>query len=222
MRAFVTTSLGMRMLPFTLLGLLILAGACADKNKMDVAHRDTDRNTVPTMMTRDVTTMISDSGITRYRITTPLWLVYDEADTPKWRFPEGLFLERFTPQFTLDATVRCDSAVYFSKDGLWRLDGNVNILNSLDEKFLTQQLFWHQRHNRIYSDSFIHIERGGRIIEGYGFESNDRMTRYSVTRPSGIFPASDFTPGARDATPSDSVSASADSVGMSASASIDR
>ena len=44
----------------------------------------------------------------------------------------------------------------------------------------------------MYSDSFIHIERSDRIIEGYGFESNEQMTDYVIRRPSGIFPTTAF------------------------------
>lgn len=181
----------MRVLPALFaLAVLIVVGCSNDKT--EVVHRNTDMETAPTMMTRDVVTLISDSGITRYRITTDLWLVYDEAAEPHWRFPEGLFMEKFDDKFATDATILCDSATYFKNKQLWRLDGNVNILNTLGEKFLTQQLFWDQRQNKVYSDSFIHIERADRTIEGVGFESNDRMTRYSIKNPTGIFPASQF------------------------------
>ena len=181
----------MRVLPvLCALAVLIVVGCSNDKT--EVVHRNTDMETAPTMMTRDVVTMISDSGITRYRITTDLWLVYDEATEPLWRFPEGLFMEKFDDKFATDATILCDSATYFKNKQLWRLDGNVNILNTLGEKFLTQQLYWDQRQNKVYSDSFINIDRADTTIDGVGFESNDRMTRYNIMNPTGIFPASQF------------------------------
>ena len=186
----------MRMLPAAAC-VMILAGAmgaCKDE-KTEVVSLDVVGDSVPTMTTRAVTSLISDSGQIRYRITTDNWLVYDEAQIPVWRFPDGLYLEKFDRDFAIEATVQCDSATYFSQRGLWRLDGNVNILNTVGEKFLSQQVFWDQRLNKVYSDSFIHIERADRTIEGYGFESNDRMTRYRITNPTGIFPASDFNPG---------------------------
>lgn len=191
-------------LPLVGVALCVASMACSRGEKTEVVHRDTDANEVPTMMTRDVVTIISDSGVARYRITAPIWLVYDEAAVPVWRFPEGMLLEKFDSVFGTDATVTADSATYFKNMQLWRLDGNVNILNTQGEKFLTQQLFWNQRDNKIYSDSFIHIERADRIIEGLGFQSNDRMTRYSITQPTGIFPTSQFAPRRGEA--SDSVS----------------
>ena len=69
---------GLRLFPVAAVTGLVILGACSQE-KTDVVHRETDGELVPTMITRDVVTMISDSGITRYRITTPLWLVYDES-----------------------------------------------------------------------------------------------------------------------------------------------
>lgn len=197
-------SLTMRALPLAAC-IMIMAGAlgaCKDE-KSAVGQIVLDTDSLPTMTTSKVTTLISDSGQIRYRITTVEWLVYDETETPTWKFPKGIYLEKFDRDFAIDATVQCDSATYFSQRSLWRLDGNVNILNTNGEKFLTQQLFWDQRLNKIYSDSFIHIERADRTIEGLGFESNDRMTRYSIKQPTGIFPAGDFAPGRQPATASD-------------------
>jgi LPS export ABC transporter protein LptC len=176
---------------------MILAGAlgACKEEKTEVVKLEVAGDSVPTMTTHDVTTLISDSGQIRYRITTDVWYVYDEAQIPVWRFPHGLYLEKFDKDFGIEATIQCDSATYLSQRGLWRLDGNVNILNTIGEKFLTQQVFWDQQLNKVYSDSFIHIERVDRTIEGYGFESNDRMTRYRITNPTGIFPASEFNPG---------------------------
>ncbi len=140
------------------------------------------------MLTHNVSSLISDSGYTRYHITAPVWLMFENARIPVWKFPEGLFLEKYDNNMVTDATVVCDSATYFSQSKLWRLDGNVRMRNTAGDKFLTQQMFWDQQREKIYSDSFIHIEKSNRIIEGYGFISNQQMTAYTVRQPSGIFP----------------------------------
>lgn len=185
----------MRALPVAMLVIAaLLSGvtttSCKDDSKLGTVAVDTAD--VPTMMTRDVETLISDSGVTRYRITTPVWYVYDEVEEPYWRFPEGLNLDKFDNFFRTEANVRADSARYLKRSQVWRLDGNVNITNVMNEKFLTQQLFWDQRSRKLYSDSFIHIERTDRVLEGYGFESNEQLTQYTIKKVSGIFPASEF------------------------------
>ena len=161
--------------------------SCREKVKPEmIILENVDK--MPTMLTRDVSTLISDSGYTRYHIVAPLWLMFDNVRDPQWKFPEGLDMEKYDNNMKVDATITCDSAVYFSQKKVWRLDGNVRMRNTVGDKFLTQQIFWDQGKHSVYSDSFIHIERSNRIIEGYGFTSNEQMTNYTVNRPSGIFP----------------------------------
>ena len=62
------------------------------------------------------------------------------------------------------------------------------MVNTLRDSFLTQQLYWNQITKKMYSDSFIHIVRSDRIIEGYGFDSDQSMTSYTVHRPTAILP----------------------------------
>lgn len=158
-----------------------------------VDPQEIDGNVVPTMTTDSVNSFVSDSGITRYHIVTPLWLMFDKADEPSWKFPQSLHLERYDDEMNVTATVDCDSATYFTRLKLWRLDGNVRMRNLDGDRFLTEQLFWDQTYHSVYSNEFVHIERTDRIMEGYGFNSNEQMTRYTLRQPTGIFPVSDFT-----------------------------
>lgn len=172
-----------------ILGGIMAAGcfSCSDKRGEYVPSLPQGEY-VPTMSTLDVNTFISDSGYTRYHITADVWRMYEDAPEPFWKFPDGLFLEQYDEQMQPAANVVCDSATYFSRQRLWRLDGNVVMVNTERDSFLTQQLFWDQTKQTVYSDSFIHIVRFDRVIEGYGFESNQNMTAYTVHRPTGIIP----------------------------------
>ncbi len=170
--------------------MVVLFSGCKEDGKLGVASR-IDPKKMPSMSTVNVATLISDSGITQYKIVSPLWNVYDEVDTPYWNFPKGIYLQKFDRQFNVIASVAADSAKFFRLQNLWKLDGNVELKKEPGELFLTQQLFWDQRRNRLYSDSFIHIETPDRMLEGHGFESNDRLTKYSIRRPTGIFPVSE-------------------------------
>lgn len=168
---------------------LVLLGCSEDET---IASAPADGNVTPTMVTDSVNSFVSDSGVTRYHLVTPLWLMYDEADDPFWRFPQGLDLEQYDDGMVVNATVTADSAIYYSRRKIWQLDGNVRMRNLDGDKFLTEQLFWDQRNHKVYSDSFIHIERAERIIEGYGFVSNEEITSYTIRRPTGIFPTDGF------------------------------
>lgn len=187
----------MRLLP--LLAMMAAAAAavtsaCSD-DKRETISISADPETFPTMRTVNVSTLISDSGYTRYHITTPLWLMYEEAAEPHWNFPGGLFIVQFNDSMQESGIFTADTATYFSLKKIWRFDRNVRMKNVDGDRFRTQQLFWDQNTRKVYSDSFIHIERADRTIEGYGFISNESMTDYTIRRPSGIFPTNAFMGG---------------------------
>ncbi|MCM1348255.1 MAG: LPS export ABC transporter periplasmic protein LptC [Firmicutes bacterium] len=193
----VSGQFSLRTLPLAVAATLLASvmWACAEKEQ-ELMKGNFDPEKFATMTTTNVSTLISDSGVVRYKIVSPLWLVFDQASEPHWDFPKGVHLEKYNDLFRVEAEVKCDSAKYFKNHQLWRLDGYVEITNIAGEKFLTPQLYWDQRHQKLYSDSFIHIERQGRIIEGYGFTSNERLTQYEVKKVMGMFPATDFKVGA--------------------------
>lgn len=184
----------MRMLPavvFAAAVACVLSSACSQE-KRETIRISADPETFPTMRTIDVSTTISDSGYTRYHIKSPLWLMFEEAREPHWNFPGGIFVIQYDNDMKETGTFTADTATFWSQKKLWRFDRNVRMRNIAGDRFLTEQLFWDQNSRRLYSDSFIHIERSDRVIEGVGFESDENMTDYTIRRPMGIFPASDF------------------------------
>lgn len=180
----------MRKFPFTVILLLFALSifwSCREEQKVDISH-SLDASKMPSMSTRNIATLISDSGITQYKIISPIWNIYDEVDTPYWSFPEGLYLQKYDPDYNVIATVAADSAKFFKNERLWRLDGNVEMTKFPDELFLSPRVFWDQRHQQLYSDTFIHIENATHVIEGTGFESDESLNNYRILHPNGIFP----------------------------------
>ena len=117
----------------------LLWSACSG-SKNEVVKGFEDAAEVPTLRTLDVMTLISDSGVTRYRINAPEWLMYENAQEPYWYFPRGLHVEKFDSVFATEALIQGDTAIYFKNKQLWRLDRNVRIENTKEEDFLTSQI----------------------------------------------------------------------------------
>jgi lipopolysaccharide export system protein LptC len=65
------------------------------------------------------------------------------------------------------------------------------MMNIKGELFETEQLFWNQGQQRIYSDSVVKITQETSIIYAVGFESNEQMTKYLFKSTKGIFPVED-------------------------------
>lgn len=186
-----------------ILVVLMLLLSCSGKKNAPVALA-APRDSLPVMDTEKVTTLISDSGVTRYRIETEEWLVYDRKNPSYWAFEKGLYLEKFDTLFRVEASIQSDTAYYYDKMRLWKLQGHVDVKNQKGERFNTELLFWDQNKQRVYSDRFIRIEQPDRVITGYGFESNQEMTIYTIYKPEGIFYV-DEEAGTADSVKTDSV-----------------
>ena len=194
-----------RLLFLPLLMLLAAIIVSCEEEKHTYVGNVKNPEKTPTMVTENVATFISDSGYTRYHIEASVWNMYEDAKEPHWTFPRGLALEQYDLQLRPAATMACDSAIFWSQKRLWRLDGNVVMVNVQKDTFVTQQLFWDQTANKLYSDSFMHIVKNRHVIEGYGFVSNQEMTRYTVHRPNAIIPIDgENAPGSRKPASADS------------------
>ncbi|MCC8094643.1 MAG: LPS export ABC transporter periplasmic protein LptC [Tannerellaceae bacterium] len=177
---------------FGIVVMLLLFSASCKKEITEVVAVEFDPNTTYTMKATEVSSLISDSGVTRYRMVAQEWRVYGKADEPFWYFPEGIYLEKFDSLFTAEATIQADTAYYYEKLSLWKLIDNVEIENLEGEFFETSLLFWDQKEEKIYSGQFIRIvQKDEKIITGIGFESNQEMSQYIVYNSRGEFPVSE-------------------------------
>lgn len=165
--------------------------ACTSTSITEQSDEEQSRNLIPVLTTTDVNTLISDSGITRYRIESPLWLVYDKMEPPYQEFPKGIYLEQFDENLQIQASLKADYAYYNEQMQIWIIRGNVHALNHKGEQFDTPELNWNQQTHRVYSDSAIRITKETSIIEGIGFESNEQMSKYTILHPTGVFPIKD-------------------------------
>ena len=177
--------------------LLLFTVACSKEVK-EVVDATYDPEKSYTMKATQVNTLISDSGITRYRIEAAEWIVFGKAKEPYWYFPEGIYVEKFDALFHSEASIKADTAYYFDKKGLWHLIGNVEVESLQGEQFDTSELFWDQKKEKVYSDKYIRIQQKEQIITGVGFESNQNMTRYKIFNSQGEFPVEDTPKSASD------------------------
>ncbi len=177
--------------------LLLFTVACSKEVK-EVVDATYDPEKSYTMKATQVNTLISDSGITRYRIEAAEWIVLGKAKEPYWYFPEGIYVEKFDTLFHSEASIKADTAYYFDKKGLWHLIGNVEVESLQGEQFDTSELFWDQKKEKVYSDKYIRIQQKEQIITGVGFESNQNMTRYKIFNSQGEFPVEDTPKSASD------------------------
>lgn len=165
--------------------VLIFLTSCQEKqfNAPAIECRDS----LAVMSTYGVSTLISDSGRISYKIDAEEWFVFDKRQPPYWAFEKGVYLEKYDHNLNIEATIKCDTAYYYSEQKLWKLIGNVDIRNPKDERFFTDLMYWDQDKELIYSDAYIKIEQEDQVTEGVGFSSNQSMTVWEIKNTKGIY-----------------------------------
>jgi hypothetical protein len=196
---------GMTIVVLTVVMPLSFLFSCGgDKN--ETIEYTFDPETSHTLKEKNVHTLISDSGFTRYKIIAETWLIYSKASEPYWYLPDGAYLERFDTLFNIEASAKADTVYYYERRKLWEMIKNVDISNFKGDRFETSHMFWDEKGGTFYSDSFILITKtDGSVQRGYGFSSNEDMTVYYIYNTSGKFPYEMRNRAASDSTAVDSI-----------------
>lgn len=179
---------------FGLLCLLCVMASCQEAVE-HTAPAIRDRDSVAVMTSYGVNTLISDSGVIKYRIVTERWEVNQNRNLSRWIFDKGLFLEQFDEKFHVQGYIQCDTAYYYDKQRLWELRSRVRILTKDGLRFMSQQLYWDELKHELYSYVFSRLITPERTLQGTYFRSDERMTHYIVTNSRGSFERSDFGGG---------------------------
>lgn len=143
------------------LALMLALAACNDKDKTAVVKIDTNPEHTPTMVTRDVQTVISDSGHTRYRITTKLWQMFEESKSPHWVFPNGVQADELDERYRTIASLICDSAYYDQAARRWSAIGHVRLTMRNGDKVLCTRMYYQESTATVECRDRVNITRTG-------------------------------------------------------------
>ena len=152
--------------------MLILILSCSTE-KSNHAPAVNENDSLPFMQSWGISTLISDSGVIRYKITAEEWNIYNTTNPPRWTFVKGILLEKFDSTFHID---------WFVQSVIRNQEGTV---------FTSEELFWDMDRHEMYSNMFMTIRKPDEFLQGYNFRSNEQMTRYSVSNANAETPFSD-------------------------------
>lgn len=178
---------------------IAVATAGCSKQKEHVAAAVRERDSVSMMVSYGINTLISDSGVIKYRIVSERWEVNTVRNPSRWIFEKGIFLEQFDEQFHVNSYIQADTAYYYDKDRVWELRSRVRVLTKDGLRFSSEQLFWDESKHELYSNVYSHLITPERELEGSYFRSDERMTKYYVSNSKGNFERADMT-GENDTT----------------------
>lgn len=174
-----------------LFSFLIFLTACSEAQE-HTAPAVNPEDSVSMMTSYGVNTLISDSGVIKYRIVTEQWDVNTVRQPSRWEFMKGIFFEQFDEQFHTQGFIQADTAWYYDKLRLWKLRGRVSIRNVNGLIYKSEELYWDGTRHEFYSNVFSRVITPERTIQGSYFRSDERMEHYYVSNSKGSFVASDI------------------------------
>jgi LPS export ABC transporter protein LptC len=159
--------------------LIILSiAAISCENKIQVIPKS-DFLTLPTLTARGFKTVLTDSGRIQLILSSSLLEKYDKTDPPYAEFTTGIKVDLYNGKDKPQGTVTSKYAKCINNN-LWELRDSVVVVNEKNERLETEQLFWDQEKDKIYTDRFVKITNEDVISQGIGFESDTHLSRRRI------------------------------------------
>ena len=127
----------------------------------------------------------TDSGRVTANLLSPKMLDFTNRDFPYNEFPEGITLNLYDEQ-NKKSVVVANYAIVYDKTDLLDLQGNVVITTADNRVLKTDQLFYDQKKEWLFTNKPVTFKTETDIINGTGFDSNSKFTNAEVLEVNGI------------------------------------
>ena len=163
--------------------LTVIVLSC--ENKIGIIPKS-DLLTLPSQTGKGIVTIYTDSGKVKLILTSPYMERFEKKELPYTEFKYGLKVDLFDPKKGAAGSVTSKYAKFTNSTNIWELRDCVVVINEKHDKLETEQLFWNQTTDLIYTDRFVKITSADEEIQGIGFESdthlqNQRIKKVSAT-----------------------------------------
>ena len=165
----------------SLVGGAILLFSCSGKK----VAREVNMETMITQQSDTLSIVYTKNGVKEHRMSTPLMERYEFARDPYMEFRYGITVTTFDSLGRDNSKLRGDYAIFYEKRELWEVRGNVVGEGADGRTLYTQQLFWDQKTDKIYSNVDCRIVDGNDEFVGEGFESDSEFKEWVFRESEG-------------------------------------
>lgn len=166
--------------------LMALSATCFISCGRNRPVQHPDPESLITMQSTNHTLINSVNGNLSYRAETPLLERYELAKQPYMEFRKGIHVITYNDSTHLmESEIVANYAKFIEPLELWEARGNVIAKNASGMILETEQLFWDQKLDRIYSNVDSKVTQEEDVVIGIGFESNSKFDNYVVRKPKG-------------------------------------
>lgn len=133
----------------------------------------------------DVKIRYTDSAILKATIEAPVMTNHPTAADPYMEMPEGLKANFYDKTGAKESFLSANYGINYTEKRLIQLRSDVLVINEKGEELHSEELFWDQAKQKIYTNKMVKIIRDGETIRGQGLESNENFTKYRILKPVG-------------------------------------
>lgn len=161
------------------------------KSEVSVFMPFSDIASAPSQTVYDSYSLVTEDGRPQIFMEYPVMSNYtgkEKGAEPLQVFPRGVKSTFYSEDgSTVDVILFADSAINFQDQKLMKFYRNVEVYDyrSLDTIY-TEALYWNQDTRKIYSDVRVLKVSPGLVLEGDGFDSDERMENVVLRRPRGV------------------------------------
>lgn len=146
-----------------------------------------DPEVEPTQISRNLVSVESKDGRQSYVMKTPLMERFELATEPYVKFKEGIEIKTYNDTtHMVESELTADYAHYNETQKIWEARGNVIAHNYAGDRTLyTEQLWWNEKTERIYSDTLVKVVEKKSVHFGKGFEADEGFNQWLFRKPRG-------------------------------------
>ena len=153
----------------------------------------TDETEAPTIQGTNIRVIYSDSARVKVQVMAPTYKQYPNAERPYMEFMDGLEVYFYDDSAMIESELRADYTIYYMEERLWHATGNV-VAQKFDngDALYTDELFWSENDELIYSDSYTKVISEDNTLYGKnGFRSHQNLTNWQLIGSSGTINVQD-------------------------------
>lgn len=144
----------------------------------------------PIGIAQNINLKYTDSGRVTANLLSPKMLDFTNRDFPYNEFPEGITLDIFDDE-NKKSVVVSKYAIIYNDTNLIDLQGNVVIKTADNRVLKTEQLFYDQKKEWLFTNKPVTFTSEKDIINGNGFDSNSKFTNAEVLEVTGYVTVED-------------------------------
>ena len=139
----------------------------------------------PAEVSTGVQALYSDSGKLKARLIAPKMVRAISTEEPTVEMPNGLEVWFYDNKGKVNSHLRANYGIRYINKARTRVAGNVQVVNLKGDSLNTEEMFWDEPTQKIFSHKFVKVRTKDEIIFADGFESDVNFSNYTFYKIRG-------------------------------------